>query len=132
MNASLAAPVDWNRRNITLLTVFAPVLILTGLAGLLLPPGQSPMSSAVAYDVFHICFGALGVAIVVRRSARLASVFNVGFGAVDLYQALAGLLGIFPAGVFGLRPADHVVHVVLGLLLVSFGVRSSSSPLRLP
>ena len=130
MSASVVAPVDWNRRNVLLLTVFAPVLIVTGLAGLLLPPGQSPMSGAVAYDVFHIFFGSIGVAIILRRSPRFASLFNLGFGAVDLYQAIAGLLGIFPAGVFGLRPADHVLHVVLGLLLVGFGVRAPDSPLR--
>ena len=130
MSVSVAVRVDWTRRNVLLLTVFAPVLIATGLAGLLLPPGRSPMSGAVAYDVFHIFFGALGLAIVAGRSARLASLFNIGFGAVDLYQAVAGILGIFPAGVFGLRPADHVLHVVLGLLLVGVGVRSSQSSSR--
>jgi hypothetical protein len=118
------ARADWGRRNLALLGVFAPVLILTGVLGLVLPPGSSPMSAAVPYDVFHIAFGALGVGIVLVRSARFAGVFNAGFGAVDLYQAAAGLLGIFPAGVFGLRPADHVVHVVLGALLVGVGLRA--------
>jgi len=124
MTAFAGARPDWGRRNLRLLAVFAPVLILTGVLGLLLPPGRSPMSSAAPYDVFHLCFGTLGVAIALSGSARFAGLFNVGFGAVDLYQAFAGLLGIFPAGVFGLRPADHVVHVVFGALLVSFGVQA--------
>jgi hypothetical protein len=81
------------------------------------------MSGALPYDVFHIVFGVLGIGIVLARSARGAALFNLGFGMIDLYQAAAGLLGVFPAAVFGLRPADHVVHVVLGLLLVGFGVR---------
>jgi hypothetical protein len=127
MTASAAAssPVDWGRRNLRLLAVFGPVLIATGVAGLTLPPGLSLMSGAAPYDIFHIVFGTLGLAIVLARSARFAGLFNLGFGAVDLYQALAGVIGLFPAGAFGLRPADHVVHLVLGLLLVVFGAHRS-------
>jgi hypothetical protein len=127
MTASRAggAPVDWGRRNLRLLAVFGPVLIATGVAGLTLPPGLSPMSGAAPYDIFHIIFGTLGLAIVLARSARFARLFNLGFGAVDLYQAVAGAVGFFPAGAFGLRPADHLVHVVLGLLLVVFGLHRS-------
>jgi Domain of unknown function (DUF4383) len=112
---------DWGRRNLRLLTVFGPLLIVTGVSGLLLPPGLSLMSGAAPYDVFHVLFGALGLALVLARSARWAALFNLGFGAIDLYQALAGAVGFFPAGLFGLRPADHVVHVLFGLLLVAFG-----------
>jgi hypothetical protein len=126
MTAEAAAPpamVSWGRRNRLLLAVFAPVLIATGLSSLVLPAGFSPMSSAVAYDIFHIVFGTLGVLIVVSRSTRSAALFNLGFGMVDLYQAVAGVAGVFPAAVFGLRPADHVAHVLLGFLLVAFGIR---------
>ena len=106
-----------------LLSVFAVVLVIAGVAGMLVPPELALMSGALPYDVFHISFGALGIGIVLARAARAAAVFNLGFGLCDLYQALAGVLGIFPAAVFALRPADHVVHVVLGLLLVTFGAR---------
>jgi hypothetical protein len=120
-----ASPVDWGRRNLRLLAVFGPVLIATGVAGLTLPPDLSPMSGAAPYDIFHILFGTLGLALVLVRSARFAGWFNLGFGALDLYQAVAGAIGFFPAGPFGLRPADHVVHLVLGLLLVAFGAHRS-------
>ena len=122
---AVAVPVDWGRRNLRLLAVFGPVLIAAGVAGLTLPPGLSLMSAAAPYDIFHIIFGTLGLGIVLGRSARFAGWFNLGFGAVDLYQAVAGVVGFFPAGLFALRPADHVVHVVLGLLLVGFGVHRS-------
>jgi len=126
MSASAAtAPADWGRRNLRLLAVFGPVLILTGVTGLILPPGLSLMSGAAPYDIFHIVFGTLGLAIVLARSARYAALFNLGFGAVDLFQAVAGVVGFFPAGPFGLRPADHVVHLVLGALLVVFGAHRS-------
>ena len=125
---TMPAPANWSRRNLWLTGLFGPVLILTGVAGLLLPARLSLMSNAVPYDLFHIAFGLLGVALVAARSARGAALFNLGFGAIDLYQALAGLTGVFPAGVFHLKPADHAVHVVLGLLLVIFGVRYWSTP----
>jgi hypothetical protein len=126
--AAAAAPptrADWGRRNLRLLTVFAPVLIAAGVAGLTLPPRLALMSGATVYDLFHISFGLLGLAIVGARSARFAARFNLIFGAIDLYQALAGVVGFFPADLFALRPADHVVHVVFGLLLVGFGVHRS-------
>lgn len=118
---SPTAPSTWDRRNLRLLAVFGPILIATGVAGLTLPPRLALMSNALPYDIFHIVFGALGVVIVLRRSARFAALFNLGFGAIDLYQAVAGLAGFFPARLFALRPADHVAHVVLGALLVAVG-----------
>jgi hypothetical protein len=123
MGAPLSGGARWSRRNRRLLSVFGPLLIATGLAGLLLPARLSLMSDAPAYDVFHLVSGAIGTAIVLVRSARLAALFNLAFGAIDLYQAAAGVAGIFPARSFALRPADHVVHVVLGSLLVFFGAR---------
>ena len=88
------------------------------------------MSGAVPYDVFHIVFGSVGIAIVLARSARGAIFFNLGFGLADLYQAFAGLMGLFPASLFRLRPADHVVHVALGLLLVGFALMATRSRLE--
>ena len=122
----------WARRSRLWLSGFAPVLILTGLAGLLLPPGLSLMSSAPPYDVFHIAFGVVGVGIVLSRSAVGAALFNVAFGAIDLYQAAAGWGGLFPARAFALRPADHAVHLVLGLVLVGIGGAALRSTARAP
>ena len=101
----------WGRRNLRLLALFGPILVATGVAGLLLPPpppGLAPMmmSNARPYDAFHIAFGLLGIGLVVARRARAAALFNLGFGAFDLYQAGAGWLGIFPSGVFELRTED--------------------------
>jgi len=111
----------WPRRNWICLAVFGPVLIATGLVGLVVPPERSLMSGATPYDVFHIGFGVLGTSLVLARRTRATAAFNLGFGLVDLYQALAGVLGLFPARLFALRPADHVVHVVLGVALVAMG-----------
>ena len=122
-----STPTVWERRNLRLLVVFAPVLIVAGVAGLTLPPSWSLMSGAPPYDFFHIGFGLVGGLIAWRRSIGGAVLFNFAFGLGDLYQAFAGVTGVFPATVFQLRPADHVVHVVLGALLTGFAVRAARS-----
>lgn len=118
----------WSRRNRRLLTLFGPLLIATGIAGLCLPAHVSLMSDAIPYDVFHLVSGAIGTVLLLAHSARLAALFNLVFGAIDLFQAAAGVTGIFPAQIFALRSADHVVHVALGSLLVFFGARFFAAP----
>lgn len=122
-----AAAADWDRRNVLLLSLFGPVLIAAGVAGLTLPPEWSVMSGAVPYDLFHIVSGCVGIAIVLARSARGVILFNLAFGLGDLYQAVAGPVGAFPASLFRLKPADHAVHVALGLLLVGFALAALRS-----
>jgi hypothetical protein len=109
---------SWATRNVRLLTVFAPLLLLTGLLGFVLPAELSLMSGAAPYNIFHLLAGALGLALVLTRQVGAVITFNLVFGLIDLYQALAGVTGLFPAHFFALRPADHVVHVVVGLVLV--------------
>jgi hypothetical protein len=118
--SSLAA-ADWTLVNGRVLAVFGPVLILTGIAGFLVPPRFALMSGAPAYNVFHIAFGAFGTALVLAKTATGIAAFNLGFGAADVYQAVAGVAGLFPARLFRYKPADHVVHVVLGLALAAVG-----------
>jgi len=116
------------RGNRTVLLFLGPLLVLTGALGFLLPSRLQFLSGAAPYNVFHIVAGALGAAIVLRARPRAAAAFNLGFGCVDLYQAAAGLLGLFPAAAFALGPADHLVHVALGVPLALVGWRG----LRLP
>jgi hypothetical protein len=127
MLAGVMAGPSWATRNVQLLSVFAPVLVLTGVLGFVLPASMSLMSGAPAYNVFHLLAGSVGLVIALRRLAAGAIAFNLVFGGIDLYQAVAGLAGWFPAGLFGLRPADHVVHVVIGLLLVGVGYLGKKS-----
>jgi hypothetical protein len=106
--------------NWTVLAVFAPVLILTGALGFVLPEG--PMSAAPAYNIFHIVFGALGAALVLRRREGPIRMFNVGFGLIDLYQAAASMLHWWPIDHFRWKTGDDVLHVVIGLGLVVVGL----------
>lgn len=111
----------WAARNGQVLLVFAPLLVLTGVLGFTLPAHLSLMSGAAPYNVFHLLAGAVGLAILTSRSLTAAIAFNLVFGCIDLWQALAGVSGWFPARWFELRPADHVVHVLVGAALVTVG-----------
>jgi len=112
---------SWATRNLQVLTVFGPLLVLTGILGFALPAEMSLMSGAPPYNVFHLAAGAAALGIVWRRSASASVGFNLVFGCIDLWQAIAGLTGLPPARLFALRPADHVVHVLVGVCLVVVG-----------
>jgi hypothetical protein len=103
------------------LMVFAPLLILTGIAGFVIPERYSLMSDAAPYNLFHIIFGCIGLAITMSNSDALASFFNLGFGLIDLYQVLASFFGLTPIQYFHWTYADDVLHVLIGFALVVIG-----------
>ena len=108
--------------NVLLLTAFAPILIVAGVLGFITPPSMAMMSGAAPYNLFHIFFGLVGMGLLVTKRLPLARAFHIGFGAVDLYQAVASFAGLFPTALFAYKRADDVLHIVLGLLLVGVGV----------
>jgi hypothetical protein len=112
-----------NRKSLNFITlaIFAPVLIIAGLAGFLVPPEHSLTSGAPAYNVFHLVFGALGLLLAWKRNERWLSLFNFGFGLIDLYQALASVLHLPPENYFLWTRVDDILHVVIGLALVTIG-----------
>jgi hypothetical protein len=103
------------------LMVFAPLLILTGIAGFVIPEQYSLMSGAAPYNLFHIVFGSIGLLITMSKSDLLASSFNLGFGLIDLYQVLASVVGLAPIQYFHWTYADDVLHVLIGFALVIIG-----------
>ena len=104
--------------NRVVLTVFAPLLILVGVLGFVLPESAGLTSGAPAYNVFHIVSGALGLLLLLAKRESYARAFNLGFGLVDLYQAAASFLHLFPEQFFRWTRADDVLHVAVGALLV--------------
>ena len=107
--------------NYVTLAIFAPILILTGVAGFLIPAKHSLTSGASAYNVFHLCFGTIGLIILSTRTESLINSFNAGFGLIDLYQALASYLQLPPQQYFLWTRVDDILHIVIGLALVSMG-----------
>lgn len=103
------------------LMVLAPLLMLTGIAGFVIPPQYSLMSGATPYNLFHIIFGAIGLLVTMTTDELWASSFNFGFGLIDLYQVLASVVGLTPIQYFYWTYVDDVVHVLLGFALVIIG-----------
>ena len=103
------------------LMVIAPLLVLTGIAGFLIPQQYNLMSGAAPYNMFHLIFGTVGLVLISAKNDLLASSFNFGFGLIDLYQVLASVVGLTPIEYFHWTYVDDVVHVILGFALVLIG-----------
>jgi hypothetical protein len=115
------APIIKKSINCITLAIFAPVLVLAGIAGFLIPPAQSLTSGAAPYNIFHIFFGLVGLMIVWSGKEQLISLFNAGFGLIDLYQAAASYLHLPPEQFFLWTKVDDILHIVIGLLLTTIG-----------
>jgi hypothetical protein len=100
--------------NYYVLIIFAPLLIVVGVVGFIIPERKSPTSGAPAYNIFHIVFGLAGIMIATHHYDYIRA-FNIGFGLIDLYQAAASYLHIFPEKQFRWKRADDVLHMVIGL-----------------
>ena len=116
-----SAPAIWEARNLVVAGALAPLLVLTGALGFALPPDWALLSGRPACNLFHIAGGLAGIALVLRAGGRGAVGFNLAFGLIDLYQAVAGSVGLFPAPWFAYQPLDDVLHITLGLGLVGLG-----------
>lgn len=106
----------------TVLRVFGPVLVVTGLLGFAVPQRKAATSGAPAYNIFHLIFGGIGIACASSRRNRASQAFNIGFGAIDLYQAVASRRGWFPQRWFRWKTADDVLHITIGAALIVAGL----------
>jgi hypothetical protein len=97
-------------------------LILTGIAGFLVPSSASLTSGAAPYNIFHIIFGAIGLFMLLAKKPILPSLFNFVFGLIDIYQALASYLNLPPKQFFLWTSVDDILHVVLGVGLALVGL----------
>jgi len=117
----MAMNFNKERLNLITLATFAPLLILVGIAGFLMPSQLSLTSGATPYNIFHIIFGVLGLLILWSHKQKLASGFNLGFGLIDLYQAAASFLHLPPRDYFLWTRVDDILHVLIGIILAIIG-----------
>lgn len=117
----MAISINRKSANYITLSIFAPVLILAGVAGFIIPAQQSLTSGATPYNLFHILFGVIGLFVLWSAKEVLVSFFNAGFGMVDLYQALASYLHLPPEQYFLWTRVDDILHILIGLALVIIG-----------
>ena len=112
------------RLNYYVLIIFAPLLIVVGILGFIIPEKKSLTSGTPAYNIFHIVFGLAGIMIATHHYDYIKA-FNIGFGLIDLYQAGASFLHIFPEKHFQWKRADDILHIVIGSGLVLTGLFAS-------
>jgi len=103
------------------LTVIAPLLMLAGIAGFVIPERYSLFSGETPYNMFHLIFGAIGLLLLTTKNDLWASLFNFGFGLIDLYQVLASVVGLTPIQYFLWTYFDDVAHVLIGFALTIIG-----------
>ena len=107
--------------NDIVLLIFAPILIVAGGLGFVVPAALRLTSGAPAYNIFHIAAGAGGLLLALSRREGAVRAFNVGFGAIDVYQAVASVAHLFPESAFRWTRADDALHVVIGIALIAIG-----------
>ena len=88
----------------------------------MIPAQYSLTSGAAPYNIFHIVFGVIGLLFVLSHKPRLAAFFNLDFGLIDIYQAVASFLNLPPKEFFLWTSVDDILHVVLGVGLVLIGL----------
>ena len=113
--------MDRTRLNQLTLTILAPLLMLAGIAGFVIPSQYSLTSNAAPYNLFHIFFAAVGMVLLSFKNDLLVSMFNLMLGVIDLYQVLASVVGLTPKQYFLWTPLDDFIHVILGFGLVILG-----------
>jgi hypothetical protein len=118
----VSSKVTFLMLNYYVLLIFAPLLIVIGILGFIIPANKSLTSGAPAYNLFHIVFGLIGLGIVYSQPDPCIRAFNIGFGVIDLYQAAASFLHLFPEKHFRWKRADDILHVAIGAGLVLTGL----------
>ena len=122
---------DWALVNGRVAGVFGPVLIYRHRR---IPDPAAPRADewrARLQHLSHRVRPARDGAVLGADPARGTAAFNAGFGAIDLYQVVAGVGGFFPARPFRYKTADHVLHLVLGLALVAVAPRIAGAAMSL-
>lgn len=104
--------MNWLRINRVCALVIA--LILIGIA----VRGFAGFSQSAAYDAFHLIFGVIGLLSVIVAAGRYSPAFNLVFGLIDAYQAIAQPLGLFPTQLFNLSASDTAQHVIVAVVLI--------------
>jgi hypothetical protein len=108
--------------NYKILLILSPLLILAGVLGFALPRDVFPTSSETAYNIFHIAFGVIGFLLVIFRYENPIRMFNIVFGLIEIYQAIASYHKFFPQEYFKWTRVDNALHVALGTALVLIGL----------
>ena len=124
----------------TIATILGIGFILVGLLGII-APGVLGLHTSMAHNLIHLISGAAALYIGLRGTLRAARMFNLAFGAVYLLLGVVGFVAgssqTVSTGMPGMSPdsrlwtlvpgtlefgtSDHIVHLLLGLILLIGG-----------
>ena len=113
---------EYRAVNTLTIAVFAPVLVAVGILGFVIPADKAMTSGAPLYNLLHIAFGLTGIVLALGGNDAAIRTFNIGFGSIDLYQAVASRRHWWPEKVFRWTTVDDLLHVAIGIVLVVVGV----------
>lgn len=119
----------------TIATLLGVVFILVGLVGFA-APGLLGAHLSPAHNVIHLVSGAVALFLGLKGSLTATKMFCLIFGVVYLLLGVVGFGAgtgadrMFPVipGILELGMMDHIIHVLLGLILLIAGLMTSASP----
>ncbi len=111
--------------------VLGAVLLVDGVLGMFVSnPLVGPSGLFVTdtlHDIVHLATGLLFLAVAFFAEASMAMFMKV-FGVVYLLVAVLGFLGgDMILGLIAANMADHLLHVVLGVVILALGFKLSGS-----
>ncbi|MCW2926992.1 MAG: hypothetical protein JWM86_960 [Thermoleophilia bacterium] len=124
-----------NSPAVTYARIFGIVLTLVGILGLLVNAEQDSVESLLGFDVnlthnlVHLATGVLGLIVgfkVLSQARTYAIVLGVVYTALGIWGLTAGD-GFDPFDLFvNINPADHVLHLAIGILGIGAFIASKS------
>jgi hypothetical protein len=112
----------------TCAAVVGAVLLLLGIAGFFMKDLLGMIHFVPAHNIFHIASGILGL-YSGARGKKLPIAFARVFGLVYTVVAILGFMHIGQLAPLELNATYNVVHLVVGLLGLAVGFKSSKSEL---
>jgi len=113
--------------NFLILKFLAPILILIGVLGYIIPNEYNLMSNENFYNLFQINIGLIGMILLFTMNIKLIRGFNIALGAFNIYQVFSSYFGIFPDELFNYTLTDDIVHLDIGIALLFIGIITKTS-----
>lgn len=112
----------------TYATVVGAILLLLGIAGFFMKDLGGIVQFVPAHNIFHIATGVLGLYSGIRGK-KLPIAFSRVFGIAYTAVAILGFAHVTQLAPLRLNATYNVVHLVVGLLGLAVGFKSSKSEL---
>ncbi len=98
------------------------IITIIGVIGFFTPDKLLIFSLNQLHNIIHVLSGLAGLIVGYAKNDTYARGYNRGFGIIYLALAVLGLLGVnFLNALLNLNVPDHILHAILGILLIAVG-----------